>query len=207
MIHWKRPDFISIKHTKTITHVLQDCGLQLNDEEGHRCYPAGWTPAVPPMPPAPVKNPSTDPPAPELPATRHWTVNTRLTLNMNEEREEIKTEGSVLPLNNKRVWSCPFDHGFPLVWSPFDQPGRLLLLFHPSSRHRGVWARCLQHCHRGSEGDPCLFFLLNAKQQHWTYRLRYDFLCLHRKSCVDYCLWRAPFLSPARYLCQAALGL
>lgn len=169
---------------------LQDCGLQLNDEEGHRCYPleghllchrCHLHRLKTPLPPHP-------PPSYPLHVTELWTHGLALKKRAVERqaRGDRDREVSVLPLNDKQGNQSAYFHLFRVYMT---NQGGFYYYFHPSSPSsshvplsfavsRGFGsvrdpARGLQHCRRGTEGDPCLFFLqtwpLNARRQHWTH--------------------------------------
>lgn len=126
---------------------------------GASLLPAGGALAVPPMPSAPAKDPWTNTPAPELPATRHWTVNTR---TRAEEENGVTTSP-----NNEQGNRSTYFHLFGFYKT---NQGGFYYYSHPSSPssshvslYRGVFAPvATQNALRQG----------NVRQQHWTHRLR-----------------------------------
>lgn len=164
---------------------------------GASLLPAGGAPVVPPMPSAPLKDPCANTPAPELPATRHWTVNTHgLAPKISGGTTSKRVIAFPQTINREiglHISTClgfiwPTREVFIIAFIPHHT---LPLTLRSGSLFGGV---VTQHCHMGR-----VLWMPHNSTEH-----TYDFLCLHRVSRhLAHCLRHAPFLF-ACVLCQAA---
>lgn len=165
-----------------ITRVLQDCGLQLNDEEGHRCYPLEGHLLCHRCHLHRLKTPGPTHPPPSYPlhVTELWTHGLALKKRTVWRQARTMNKGIGLRISTCLGFIRPTREAFIITLIPH----HLLPLTFRCIEGFSLRSRPRMHCGRGTSDN-------STEHTDWDY----DFLCLHRISRhLAHCLRHAPFL-------------